>query len=655
MFPKSLWAKLITLTFISALLASCSGDTGGGAASSSPTHALSVVGGSEGSIENPVPLTVDVPRTSSVGPMGNSYYTITTDSAGTYVLTLADVNPFYPDLFVYLYSDPGFTNEVGACFFEFSPVHTCTTPNLDANTAYYIRIYDFSYESVTYTFTLTHGGGEGSVRTPLSLVVGTTPHSGGAEAWGSSYYSFSTAAQGSYVIAVSSLSPSTARVSWDLYVDPAFTTPLTGYTCNPSPYAAGDIHCAAPDLAPGKYFLKVRNNTSSSGITYAVTVASDGSGSSAGVPEQLPLDAQYPGAVYDNGYHYYYFVAPTSGTYTVTLTSAQVNTAWELYGDSLYSSFVMKCDTNTGTGAESCMTMNLARGPQYLKVYTNTTTPGQYQYNIIVTAQGGSEGAPTDPVDLAPGATYTGGRVASNAYGYPSYYKFTTGSSSSPYLIRLTNIVPSAWFYWDLYADAGFSARLGTCGGPEVRTYTGDFICATSDVSSSPVLAANTTYYLKITNLISSYQTYAVQVMPFGKSSGCNSGGTCYNFESGIPAEFDMNNLPWALDSGNPGTKAYSFKSGKPRGSKTYSCFRFTATDVKWISFGLNINSTTTSDFMQIGVDYLGRKMWMGSLPWQRVVFFPPSGGTHLYEWCYTMWDTSAANAVWVDDIELNY
>ncbi len=648
---KSLRMKWVATVFTVILLTSC-GSSGGGGTSSSMTSSGAVSQlPAANTTTNPTPLSINVSYNDTVGGYAANYYTFMTDSAGTYIISMTHAASGIEWL---LFSDPNFLVHVVAdCDVDSGGNAICSARNLDANAPYYLKVFNWNSAPRTYTLAITHGSSEGSVNTPIPLTIGTTPHAGGIDAWGISYYAFTTVAEGSFVI---SLADTTGSLMWGLYADAQFMNRLSNYTCNENLSIAGDISCAAPNLPPGTYYLRA-DNRSDAAPSYNITVAPDADGSYVGAPKQLALDGpQYTATIYDNGYNYYYFVAPKSGTYTMAAESAQINIGWELYSNAQFNSFIMKCDNTSGVGNETCMTPNVDKGTYFIKVYTNSFPPGQY--TISVTAKGGSEGSVNEPVVLTPGAKYTGGRIASGTYGYPSYYVFTTGNSPSPFLFFLSPDPLDTYVYTELYADPGFSnAYLGTCTWP-FRTFAGDYICATNDYYLPATLAANTTYYLKVRNGYgpTAPAVYSLFAAPLDKSLGCNTGGTCYNFEAGMPSSFVMSGIPWVVDTTTASSGTKSIRSGI-KGKKTHSCFEFQATDVKWISYSAMMNTTATlpADDLWLYVDGMFGKELSGVRPWQRVIYIPPSGGTHTYKWCYEKWSTVTGDFAWVDDIELNY
>lgn len=523
------------------------------------------------------------------------------------------------------------------------------------------------------------GTGEGSKITPVTLKPDGSSHAGSVDSFGYSYYSFTTTG-GSYVISIGGLSVPKDILSWIIYSDLDFTSPVSGETCNDS-YGSGTpgaIACAAPNLPAGTYYLRVYNYGSQP-TAYSIAVTPDTSGGYVNTPMQLALETAYDQTISANGYDYYYFVLPAgaSGTYKINLTSTNADMGWVLYSDSIYSASLVNCDTSSSPGSESCMTSNLDHGTYYVKVYMSNALPGTYPYTITVTAEGGSEGSPNEPVSLTTGVSYAG-KAGPGAgewinYGY-SYYSFTP-TQNMAYLISLTSVATgTTWpgVSWNLFSTSDFSTgSLGSCA--EV-TFAGDLICRTGayPLSTPSKLTAGTPYYISVQNGTASANTYTITITPFDVSLGCNSGGgTCYNFESGIPADISttINNLtdaqpsqaPWALFSEpvsiGTGTKGFTSTAPKNNPPSYFSCFKFSATDVKWIGYSEQSTVSSGGAYGYSVSIFLEDASWyqlqssQGS--WDRSVFIPPSGGTHTYEWCY--WSSPDTDAALLDDIELHY
>ena len=134
-------------------------------------------GTSDGSATSPVELTVGTAKAGSVAKYGYSYYKFTTSStgAGNYKLAISslaitDSHSSSSSIKSYLYTVQGTPSN----YLTYqSCAASCTDyfgyKNVDASTTYYIRIY--GYGMGTYSLTLSQGGSEGSVGSPVALNI----------------------------------------------------------------------------------------------------------------------------------------------------------------------------------------------------------------------------------------------------------------------------------------------------------------------------------------------------------------------------------------------------------------------------------------------------------------------------------------------------
>ncbi|HEY6008501.1 MAG TPA: hypothetical protein VIU40_09290 [Geobacteraceae bacterium] len=185
--------------------------------------------GSEGSVNNPVHLTLETSHVGAIGYYQTSYFTFTTDRSGTYTIVLDQALSW-----AYT-SSPDFTgtgNSYGG-----------TTINLDANRTYYLRVSNFGSPGVMqlYTVRVTHGASEGSIANPVSVPVGA-PYSGKVGSQGRSYYAFTTRGAADYYVKFDN--PTDLWVSG--YTNPNFTNGAITTACpGPGPYVA----CTFENLA----------------------------------------------------------------------------------------------------------------------------------------------------------------------------------------------------------------------------------------------------------------------------------------------------------------------------------------------------------------------------------------------------------------------
>lgn len=455
---------------------------------------------------------------------------------------------------------------------------------------------------------------------------------------------------------------------WELYSDSGFTSQVPGDTCNDwnsTGSLAGDIRCAAPNLSAGTYYLKVSNYYSFQSTAYSIIVAPDVPGYAGATPASLGLDTHVTGTIIDNELQYYSFTPPASGTYTMTVTSP-INLTWDLYSDPACATLLKHCDYSSYSDTAQCMTNNLPRAAHYVKITNNDSASGQY--DILVTGQNGSEGAIGDPVVLTSRTPYTAGRLARAG---TSYYKFQAEAlaNPAPYLIMITGEQPSTDVVgWKLFSDPTFSTKIGECF---LRTFSGEIVCSTGEISPPQALTPGAYYYVTVQNG-SSYSasiTCTVTVTPLSSESGCSAGGTCYNFEAAtagasIPSPFAAemySDANWNVTTGDAGSGTKSVQSGISNKNQDLSCFQITATDVKWMTYSVKTQFATDTNSLGLYIDFgpisiAPDQSWTGTNAWQRVIYRPQFGGSFKYEWCHKKNDTLYIdNNAWIDDIELNY
>jgi Bacterial pre-peptidase C-terminal domain len=670
---KQFRAGWLVMIYSLSLLVSCGSGGGGGGSSTGLPGGSTNTGNplvSEGTSTLPKDLgTASLTYPSgSVAVNGSSYYQFTTARSGSYVIRLA--NPtiklmwdlflqkadFYTLNYIYsadnIFSSGTLTDAVG------------TARNIDGNTVYYLEVLNYDMKGGTYTISIQQGDSEGSINMPIVLTPDGSSHAGGVDLNGYSYYTFTTSTAGSYLISLKGLSAPADTLSWTIYSDPSFQTPVASASCNSQYSIQGDLTCGVSNLPAGTYYLMVYN-LSVQASSYSIAVTPDTIGY-AGTAVTLNPETRVTGTIFDNELQYYSFTPVSSGTYSITLSSSQ-NIGWDLYSDVTCSTLVTDCPYNGTwpiTNTASCVTSNLPRGTYYLKIANNAASTGSY--DLIVSGQGRSEGAIGDPVVLTSRTPYTGGHVAP---GESSYYTFKTETltNPSPYLVTLTSlsVLPNSdLINWNLYSDQTFSTNIATCF---LNDFVGDIVCSTNEGgNATAVLSPNTSYYLQVVgNSYASYMTYTATVTPLSSNVGCSDNGTCYNFESNSISPFTAysNDPLWitASTSGTGGTGSYNAQSGIVQKNQAWSCFQTTLTNVKWVTFSFSTQfGAGATDQLNFYVDYvasvLPAQYWTGTNAWQRVVITPTSGGLHTYGWCHYKPDTTVTdNNAWVDDIEFNY
>lgn len=108
---------------------------------------------SEGSPVYPITVTVGVPFPGQVGEWGTSYYAFSTGDAGSYTISLTDVES---DLSWTLWSTPDFfTIKVSDCddWVNVIANESCSI-DLTANTIYYLQVDEWLYYPSYFTLTV---------------------------------------------------------------------------------------------------------------------------------------------------------------------------------------------------------------------------------------------------------------------------------------------------------------------------------------------------------------------------------------------------------------------------------------------------------------------------------------------------------------------
>ncbi len=610
--------------------------------------------GNEGSTTSPVDLTVGTPHAGSVGLSGISYYRFNPVHSVAHTISSSNSVPNYSSITIKVYSTD-FTSASPVLLKTCGPGYSlsCTVNGLSAGSYYYVEVDGGSYSAVQYDITVTEGLSEGAVAAPLELIVGDPVHDGAVDASSTSYYTFTTLeTAGEYILIVNG----TTAPSISVYAGSDFSTGSVGFCTPGTPCRLNGLDAKTP------YYVKVANYTASS-VTYQISVAAGTTEGSPNTPISLTVDAAAHNAVVDSsGIAYYSFqTTSVSGSYTIGLAGTQKNLRWDLYKNPTFSYSISYCDvaTTAGAGDESCATTNLDSNTTYYIKVTNNESTGSSSYAITVATGGGSEGSQSNPLLLSV-PTHTGSILKS---GY-SYYSFTTGSGAFTYVIGLTSM--QADLRWTLYSDAGFVYSVTSCNNNSGST--GDEICSTQNSYTAPVLAANTTYYLEVSNWDSVPSTFLLTITPLDPAGGCSGNAVeCFSFENGVvPAGFNLTTVggngqwKWNIDGTNPaGSGTKSIRSGTI-GYAEQTCFDYTPA-VKPTSVTLSLKTDTASSLYAYviidGTTTYSLGSWGGVTPWRRVTAFTGSrygGTTHAFKWCFQK-NTSAitgTETVWVDDIE---
>ena len=246
-------------------------------------------GSSDGTAAAPVELTVGTAKAGSAPKWGYSYYKFTTSStgAGSYKLAIAslDIIDSYSSsskIISYIYGVQATPNSY---FSSQSCATSCTDyfnyDNGDASTTYYIRIY--GYGKGTYSLTLSQGGSEGSVNSPVELTLSTAHTSGTIDNiysypnYGYSYYKFTTSSSvDNYTLSMNN----SDSLDCQLYLDSDFSTYyLNNNDCTASTNLSATFKGGGTGLtASTAYYLKIwGSSTTAKTTTYDnMTVAPEG-------------------------------------------------------------------------------------------------------------------------------------------------------------------------------------------------------------------------------------------------------------------------------------------------------------------------------------------------------------------------------------------
>lgn len=446
---------------------------------------------SEGSADDPVPLELNVPHDGKVDAeiekkqeAANSYYSFKTESAGTYYCCVSNLSANRP-----YYDNYKLTMTVSESRSFSNPVFSKWTDDgealaLDANTEYFVRISNpalynqYSLQS-TYLITVLSGDrGEGAAGSPSPIDPGTNRacivgKKGGANA--SSYYSFTAPTDGIY--------------TWSLDYSDRFCTKTvyqdSGYTVKALNANDPTIALVAGETA----FLKVEN-ASSGEVPFAFknTLTRSGDRVSDGTernPAQLTLEIPFAGKIGAKGVSLYTFTTSAAGLYTCAVTESKSSS----YDFLLYSDSARTTKIPIQSSRDKSYVYNLrANSAYYILIDPWDSSPLAYTLKVSRTSDAANDGFPSSPVTLQLDVPYAGKVDAwkeyfSNDYMDNSWYSFTTGAAGV-YAIKASGFSGSLEYI--LYSDPAFSSNVTTMEG--------------SRGIPGIMLAASTTYYLKITN-----------------------------------------------------------------------------------------------------------------------------------------------------------
>lgn len=431
----------------------------------------------EGSLDNPVVLTVDANHSAKIGSseqlLENSYYKFTTQNAAKYEITASNTS-----LYMYLYTDASFDD----AYKVYTSYDGSFEWDMNESSTYYLKVYNPGDSVETFSL-LVASIDEGTQDYPVNLPLETV-HSGKIGSDTGTYqnfYQFTTNNEGYYEI-------SALESTLDIYVlegDTWFT-----YFAS----ATGGVVTTYLD-ANTTYHLWVENNLNSD-IAFDLKITEKGKTNEGdvGSPMSLTLNTLHNAKVGINDgsgseNSYYSFTTNDAAIYTITTLNTNPDSRLdiELFSDSNFS--------NSGTSIDDAQRTTIgldANTTYYLKV-NNYLGSDNVTFDLDILAPNEvstisiDENVSSSPVALAIGSQYTAHVKTSTTGGEYGYYSFTTGSDSSKkVLIAFRDASPSADLDIHVYKDANFSNYLGT---------------VTTSPASLSNYDTNSTYYFKIENV----------------------------------------------------------------------------------------------------------------------------------------------------------
>jgi hypothetical protein len=444
---------------------------------------------SEGSADDPVPLELNVPHDGKVDAeivgrreTANSYYSFKTVSEGTYYCCISNLSANHSivdrhKLMMTVSKSRSFSYPVFSDMTDFGEALA-----FDANTEYFVHISNpdlptnHSYQS-TYSITvLSEDRSEGAAGSPIPIDPGTNRacivgKKGGANA--SSYYSFTAPTDGIY----------TWSLDYDDYICTKTVYRDNGYTVKATNSNSPRIALMAGETV----FLKVDNTSCSKvPIPFKNAVTRSGDQISDGTehnPAQLILDTPFAGKIGAQSVSYYTFTTTAAGLYTCAVSKSSLSGYnFTLCPDSAYKRAIQE-QSREGKS----WSYNLSANTVYYILFASwDSSPVAYILKVSRTSDATNDGFSESPVTLQLGVPYAGKVGVRNGYsngmGY-SWYSFTTGAAGA-YAIKASGF--SGSLNYKLYSDPAFSSDITNA--------------TTSSGLPGIMLAASTTYYLKITN-----------------------------------------------------------------------------------------------------------------------------------------------------------
>jgi hypothetical protein len=359
----------------------------------------------EGSLLSPMPLTLGVSHTITVGPYNRqdcaSYYCFTTTDSGYYC--------FYPSSMTdsttysaYIYSDSGFSAQLTSA--SLCNGTGAISRSLSAATTYYLKVvnnnssYSTSFAgAVVLASSLTcHNEGISASGTisPVALTLGTG-YLGtvGTHAYDdSSYYSFTTDGLGGACLSVTGSSSTDESLYFYVKSDTDFSTNAMSNSL--TVYKGSTATCCFTSLSPNtKYYLKVTDYTKNASDAYSFTLKVSGL-----TPTTLSLSTNgsyTSGSITDTTPYVCYRVPITAGNlYTISWDDSysgsgtySLDTLVSAYSNDGSTSYFLNADSGYTSGSQRSFTAT----SQYVIIVVtsfNTGRTGSFGIRISTATTG---------------------------------------------------------------------------------------------------------------------------------------------------------------------------------------------------------------------------------------------------------------------------
>jgi hypothetical protein len=600
-----------------------------------------------------VPLAVgEGTRKTDIAANSSNYYVFTPGADGSHSVSVSE------ELGISVYDTPDFsTGLVKSCAPKFDGT-ACTLNGLTAGVPYYIRVDEPNGVDTVFDMTVKAGVSEGSTTDPVALTIGTA-HSGGVDAYGNSYYQFTTPAggTGSYILSLGNVSLADTS-----YLPGDYDSYLTNYVAlhiysdfaqPPLASCDGLGDCPVSGLLENTtYYAEVNNfNTSysytSSDMTYDITVSAGQCVGSVDAPASVNLDVQYSGNMDEGCASYFTVTTAESGSYDVSIANTPGYEYWYVYSDAAFSN---QTDFWYNSVPSTVTTTNLdGAKPYYLKIENQSLSAGQLTFTIT---KGASEGSANDPAPLLVNTPHAGSVSAwdSGSWDGYSYYTFTPPADGD-YLVVLNNASPMSAMLWD---------QPGFVTSNEIASWSS----STYLYSQLNALTGGTAYYYRVRNGTSSDQAYTIEFASLNPADGCSASAVdCVDFENGgvLPSGLTTppavspwdTALTWALDNAESATAGTYSLSSQDLPYPDEACFEYAPPVDTWqISFSYKISGSDSQFQLWINGNWV-TGTWYSNTQWTRAVF-TTTPGPNTYTICYDrMYNSSGLPEImWIDDIE---